>query len=170
MKNFLFSSKIFKGSRYGEGHPLNIDRVWPSLDLLKIMNWVSNEQLVFNEPASIEELTIFHDIDYLRILQKAEKFQDLDLKCLLRKMLHFAFSNLILFKHCSADCIAEDISMVIPSGSFGSLFSMNSLPAGSVPAGSSGADEGRRAGQDGSKPRAEKRARFPTSGVRGALR
>ena len=80
MKNFLFSSKIFKGSRYGEGHPLNIDRVWPSLDLLKIMNWVSNEQLVFNEPASIDELTIFHDIDYLRILQKAEKFQDLELK------------------------------------------------------------------------------------------
>ena len=79
MKNFLFSSKIFKGSRYGEGHPLNIDRVWPSLDLLKIMNWVSNEQLVFNEPASIDELTIFHDIDYLRILQKAEKFQDLEL-------------------------------------------------------------------------------------------
>ena len=71
MKNFLFSSKIFKGSRYGEGHPLNIDRVWPSLDLLKIMNWVSNEQLVFNEPARIDELTIFHDIDYLRILQKA---------------------------------------------------------------------------------------------------
>ena len=80
MKNFVFSSKIFKGSRYGEGHPLNIDRVWPSLELLKIMNWVSNEQLVFNEPASIDELTIFHDIDYLRILQKAEKFQDLDLK------------------------------------------------------------------------------------------
>ena len=44
------------------------------------MNWVSNEQLVFNEPANIDELTIFHDIDYLRILQKAEKFQDLELK------------------------------------------------------------------------------------------
>ena len=43
------------------------------------MNWVSNEQLVFNEPARIDELTIFHDIDYLRILQKAEKFQDLEL-------------------------------------------------------------------------------------------
>ena len=79
MKNFLFSSKIFKGSRYGEGHPLNIDRVWPSLDLLKIMNWVSDEQLVFNEPARIDELTSFHDIDYLKALKKAEIYQDLDL-------------------------------------------------------------------------------------------
>ncbi len=78
MKNFLFSSKIFKGSRYGEGHPLNIDRVWPSLDLLKIMNWVSNEELVFNEPAHFEELSSFHDIDYLKILKKAERFQDLN--------------------------------------------------------------------------------------------
>ena len=73
MKNFVFSSKIFKGSRYGEGHPLNIDRVWPSLELLKIMNWVSNDEIIFNEPATIEELTLFHDIDYLKALQNAEK-------------------------------------------------------------------------------------------------
>ena len=79
MKNFLFSSKIFKGSRYGEGHPLNIDRVWPSLDLLKIMNWVSDKQLVFNEPARLDELTSFHDIDYLKTLKKAERYQDLEL-------------------------------------------------------------------------------------------
>ena len=49
MKNFVFSSKIFKGSRYGEGHPLNIDRVWPSLELLKIMNWVSDDEIIFNQ-------------------------------------------------------------------------------------------------------------------------
>ena len=79
MKNFLFSSKIFKGSRYGEGHPLDIDRVWPSLDLLKIMNWVSDKQLVFNEPARLDELTSFHDIDYLKTLKKAERYQDLEL-------------------------------------------------------------------------------------------
>ena len=77
MKNFVFSSKIFKGSRYGEGHPLNIDRVWPSLELLKIMNWVSDEEIVYNEPATIEELTLFHDIDYLKALKKAEISQNL---------------------------------------------------------------------------------------------
>ena len=70
MKNFVFSSKIFKGSRYGEGHPLNIDRVWPSLELLKIMNWVSDDEIIFNQPASIEELTLFHDY---RVFKSAEK-------------------------------------------------------------------------------------------------
>ena len=77
MKNFVFSSKIFKGSRYGEGHPLNIDRVWPSLELLKIMNWVSDDEIIFNQPASIEELTLFHDVDYLEALKKAEVLQNL---------------------------------------------------------------------------------------------
>ena len=77
MKNFVFSSKIFKGSRYGEGHPLNIDRVWPSLELLKIMNWVSDDEIIFNQPASIEELTLFHDYEYLKALKKAEMYQDL---------------------------------------------------------------------------------------------
>ena len=73
MKNLIFSSKIFRGSKYGEGHPLNIDRVWPSLELLKIMNWVSDDEIIFNEPATIEELTLFHDLDYLKALNKAEK-------------------------------------------------------------------------------------------------
>ena len=77
MKSFIFSSKIFKGSKYGEGHPLNIDRVWPSLELLKIMNWVSDKEIIFNEPATIEELTLFHDLDYLKALQMAEKNKNL---------------------------------------------------------------------------------------------
>ena len=77
MKNFVFSSKIFRGSRYGEGHPLNIDRVWPSLELLKIMNWVSDDEIIFNQPASIEELKLFHDYEYLKVLKKAEMSQDL---------------------------------------------------------------------------------------------
>ena len=77
MKNFVFSSKIFKGSKYGEGHPLNIDRVWPSLELLKIMNWVSDDEIIFNQPATIEELTLFHDLDYLKVLKKAEISQNL---------------------------------------------------------------------------------------------
>ena len=77
MKNFVFSSKIFKGSRYGKGHPLNIDRVWPSLELLKIMNWVKDDEIIFNEPASIEELTLFHDLNYLKVLKKAEISQKL---------------------------------------------------------------------------------------------
>ena len=77
MKNLIFSSKIFKGSKYGKGHPLDIDRVWPSLELLKLMNWVNDNEIIFNEPATIEELTLFHDLDYLKALQKAEKKKSL---------------------------------------------------------------------------------------------
>ena len=77
MRNLIFSSKIFRGSKYGEGHPLDIDRVWPSLELLKLMNWVSDEEIIFNEPATIKELTLFHDLDYLKALQKAEKQKSL---------------------------------------------------------------------------------------------
>ena len=77
MKNLIFSSKIFKGSKYGKGHPLDIDRVWPSLELLKLMNWVNDNEIIFNEPATIEELTLFHDLDYLIALQKAEKEKSL---------------------------------------------------------------------------------------------
>ena len=79
MKNLIFSSKIFKGSKYGEGHPLNIDRVWPSLELLKIMGWVSDNEIIFNEPATIEELALFHHIDYLKALKNAEINQDLSI-------------------------------------------------------------------------------------------
>ena len=75
MKNLVFSSKIFKGSRYGKGHPLDIDRVWPSIELLKIMNWVDDNQIIFNDPASIEELTIFHDLDYLNALKKLKFYK-----------------------------------------------------------------------------------------------
>ena len=75
MNHLVFSSKIFKGSKYGEGHPLNIDRVWPSLELLKIMNWVDPEQIVFNDVASDVDLELFHDKDYISALKFAEKHQ-----------------------------------------------------------------------------------------------
>ena len=37
MQNFLFTSDIFKGSRYEKGHPLDMDRVWPSVELIQLM-------------------------------------------------------------------------------------------------------------------------------------
>ena len=77
MKHLLFTSKIFKGSKYGEGHPLDIDRVWPSLELLKKMGWIGKEEVIFNDVASINDLLLFHDKDYIEALQYAEKHQDL---------------------------------------------------------------------------------------------
>jgi acetoin utilization protein AcuC len=77
MQNFLFTSDIFKGSRYEKGHPLDMDRVWPSIELIQLMGWVKQKQIIKNKPAGIEELAKFHDINYVKALIKAETDQSL---------------------------------------------------------------------------------------------
>ena len=72
MQNYIFTSDIFKGSRYEKGHPLDMDRVWPSVELLKLMGWVNDNQIIKNEVASIEELIKYHDKGYVEALQQAE--------------------------------------------------------------------------------------------------
>ena len=41
------------------------------------MNWVNDNEIIFSQPATIEELTLFHDLDYLKALEKAEKKKSL---------------------------------------------------------------------------------------------
>ncbi len=77
MQNFLFTSDIFRGSRYEKGHPLDMDRVWPSVELIKLMGWVKEDQIIKNSPADISELIKFHDLDYVKALKKAEEDQNL---------------------------------------------------------------------------------------------
>ena len=71
MQNFLFTGDIFKGSRYEKGHPLDMDRVWPSVVLIQLMGWIDNEQIIKNDPAEINELIKFHDLDYVQALKKS---------------------------------------------------------------------------------------------------
>jgi acetoin utilization protein AcuC len=77
MQNFLFTSDIFRGSRYEKGHPLDMDRVWPSVELIKLMGWINEDQIIKNSPADISELIKFHDLDYVNALKKAEEDQNL---------------------------------------------------------------------------------------------
>ena len=77
MQNLLYTSDVFRGSRYGEGHPLDMDRVWPSVELIKMMGWIDDKQIVKHSPAHIEELIKFHDIDYVHALKEAEEKQTL---------------------------------------------------------------------------------------------
>ena len=77
MQNLLYTSDVFRGSRYGEGHPLDMDRVWPSVELIKMMGWIDDKQIVKHGPAHIEELIKFHDIDYVHALKEAEEKQTL---------------------------------------------------------------------------------------------
>ena len=73
----FFGSDIFLGSVYGKGHPLNIARVWPVIDLCRILKWLPDKYYQPVEPASPEQLNLFHDMSYIRALQMAERDQAL---------------------------------------------------------------------------------------------
>ena len=75
MQNYLFTSDIFRGSRYEKGHPLDMDRVWPSVELIRLMGWINENQIIKNSPAEISELIKFHDLDYVKALKRAEEDQ-----------------------------------------------------------------------------------------------
>jgi acetoin utilization protein AcuC len=95
MQNYLFTSDIFKGSRYEKGHPLDMDRVWPSVELIQIMGWVNDEQIIKNKPAEIEELVKFHDLDYVEALKKAE--EELELPEQLKRKYNIGIGNNPIF-------------------------------------------------------------------------
>ncbi|MGY9058641.1 MAG: acetoin utilization protein AcuC, partial [Candidatus Puniceispirillales bacterium] len=96
MQNYIFTSDIFKGSRYEKGHPLDMDRVWPSLELLKLMGWVNENQIIKNKAANFDELTKFHDRGYVEALNLAETNQDLP--DILKKKYNIGIGNNPIFK------------------------------------------------------------------------
>ena len=95
MQNFLFTSDIFKGSRYEKGHPLDMDRVWPSIELIRLMGWINENQIIKNSPAEISELIKFHDLEYVKALKKAE--EDLYLPYNLKKKFNIGIGNNPIF-------------------------------------------------------------------------
>ena len=95
MQNYLFTSDIFKGSRYEKGHPLDMDRVWPSVELIQLMGWVKEEQIIKNKPAEIDELIKFHDLEYVKALKKAE--EELDLPDYLKRKYNIGIGNNPIF-------------------------------------------------------------------------
>ena len=95
MQNYLFTSDIFKGSRYEKGHPLDMDRVWPSVELIQLMGWVNEEQIIKNKPAEIDELIKFHDLEYVKALKKAE--EELDLPDYLKRKYNIGIGNNPIF-------------------------------------------------------------------------
>lgn len=71
-------SDIFRGSVYGAGHPLNIARVWPVIDICFELGWLSDSMYKHVEPATAEQLAMFHTSDYISALIDAEHDQSLD--------------------------------------------------------------------------------------------
>ena len=71
-------SDIFRGSVYGAGHPLNIARVWPVIDICFELGWLSDSMYRHVEPATAAQLAMFHTSDYISALIDAEHDQSLD--------------------------------------------------------------------------------------------
>jgi acetoin utilization protein AcuC len=73
----LFGSALFWSSRHASGHPLAIPRVSLAIDLCRALGWV--EPAVYREarPATVAELTRFHDADYVAAVAAAERSQAL---------------------------------------------------------------------------------------------
>ena len=74
----FLGSDIFRGSVYGRGHPLNIARVWPVIDISRHLGWLDDRHYVDVPPASAEQLHLFHSPDYVQALLDAEANQCLD--------------------------------------------------------------------------------------------
>ena len=75
MKVCFLGSDIFRGSVYGRGHPLNIARVWPVIDICHALGWIEAGEYQPIAPAEPHALHLFHTPDYVSALLEAEEYQ-----------------------------------------------------------------------------------------------
>ncbi len=68
-------SEIYRGSTYGPKHPLAIPRVSTVTDLCRAMGWLPDAVFTTAPMARPEQVTRFHDPEYLAALQRAEATQ-----------------------------------------------------------------------------------------------
>ncbi|RUM30343.1 MAG: acetoin utilization protein AcuC [Aquifex sp.] len=71
----LIGSLEYAKYRYPKNHPLKIPRVSLLLRFLEAMELISEEEIIKSRQASMEELLLFHDKDYIETLIEAEKCQ-----------------------------------------------------------------------------------------------
>ena len=65
-------SEVFRRAAFGSNHPLNIVRHSAVLDLVRILGWLSDEDFRASSPATVAQLTEFHDRAYVNALQYAD--------------------------------------------------------------------------------------------------
>jgi acetoin utilization protein AcuC len=75
VKPLLFTSEVYRGSSYGPKHPLAIQRVPATVDLIQALGWLDPAQARASPQADHAALTRFHTPDYIRALQQAEATQ-----------------------------------------------------------------------------------------------
>jgi len=65
-------SEVFRQAAFGGNHPLNIVRHSAVVDLVRILGWLPEQDFRSSEPASVEQLTEFHESSYVEALQYAD--------------------------------------------------------------------------------------------------
>ncbi|MEX3014487.1 acetoin utilization protein AcuC [Gymnodinialimonas hymeniacidonis] len=71
----FLGSEIYRGSSYGEWHPLRVPRVSTVMDLSRAMGWLPPEQYRNSPRAKPAALHVWHTPDYIDALQTAEAEQ-----------------------------------------------------------------------------------------------
>jgi len=77
-RTYFIGSEIYRNSRYANRHPLAIPRVSTVIDLARALHWLPDGVYLDSPVATPEELTRFHDPDYVDAVQRAEREQKAD--------------------------------------------------------------------------------------------
>jgi acetoin utilization protein AcuC len=72
----FLGSEIYRGSSYGDWHPLRVPRVSTVMDLSRAMGWLPRAQYRTSPRAKPQALTIWHTPDYVAALARAEAEQE----------------------------------------------------------------------------------------------
>ncbi|MFU8881907.1 MAG: acetoin utilization protein AcuC [Rhodobacterales bacterium] len=68
----FIGSEIYRGSSYGDWHPLRVPRVSTVMDLSRALGWLDRDCYVTSPRAKPAALSLWHDPAYIAALQKAE--------------------------------------------------------------------------------------------------
>ncbi|MEE4345447.1 MAG: acetoin utilization protein AcuC [Paracoccaceae bacterium] len=68
----FIGSEIYRGSSYGDWHPLRVPRVSTVMDLSRALGWLPPAQYITSPRAKPAALSLWHDPAYIAALQRAE--------------------------------------------------------------------------------------------------
>ena len=67
----FISGDVFRRPAFATGHPLAIPRVGAVIDLCRILGWLDERNYVVSPRATIDELSRFHDADYIAAVRSS---------------------------------------------------------------------------------------------------
>ncbi|MFU8864751.1 MAG: acetoin utilization protein AcuC [Rhodobacterales bacterium] len=69
----FIGSEIYRGSSYGDWHPLRVPRVSTVMDLTRALGWLNPASYMNSPRAKPVALSLWHDPEYIAALQQAER-------------------------------------------------------------------------------------------------